>query len=381
MTSFNEHEIQSLRNQRYPIRWLTYKGRLRDDVTTAIGTEGGKEFFNKDYIERLINSAKQLEDWEIKLLTAQLAIVAFFLVGFTSDESSISLFGISLKQASGLKEVLLAISSSLLVLSLFFNAAKEAKLTIVEAIIKATTDEKYREFAEFAAPASFHLRVYVARQFERWVFPMLPTRITFGIIVTLLVIIFAAYFLFSILISLYIFLDVYKNPTLGTGSSAVLAYVVCVYVLAGFWIIRTQLPLPFRDQSALKKAAELQRLDPIAYEQLMRELYSSGNSVTSRHPMRPPRTLHLVLAVLAITVLAHILVALRLAGYPLPFRVDFFLAWLLILSNLAVAVAGWWTSHRVAWMIYLVLSIAGLVLIGAATPITAVWLLGLLFFG
>ncbi len=97
--------------------------------------------------------------------------------------------------------------------------------------------------------------------------------------------------------------------------------------------------------------------------------------------MRSLRSIHLILAVLAITVLGQILIALRLAGYAPPFRVDFFLAWLLILSNLAVAVAGWWTPHRVAWMIYLVLSIAGLVLIGAATPITAVWLLGLLFFG
>ena len=39
------------------------------------------------------------------------------------------------------------------------------------------------------------------------------------------------------------------------------------------------------------------------------------------------------------------------------------------------AMAGWWTAHRLAWMVYLLLSIAGLVLIGAATPLSAVLLL------
>ena len=43
-------------------------------------------------------------------------------------------------------------------------------------------------------------------------------------------------------------------------------------------------------------------------------------------------------------------------------------------ANLAIGVCGVVTSHRIAWGGYLVLSIAGLVLISAATPITALWL-------
>jgi hypothetical protein len=69
---------------------------------------------------------------------------------------------------------------------------------------------------------------------------------------------------------------------------------------------------------------------------------------------------------------------LRLAGLP-PFAVDLVLGHLLVLLNLGVAVAGWWTAHRIAWIIYLILSIAGLVLIGAATPLGAVILLRELF--
>ena len=95
-----------------------------------------------------------------------------------------------------------------------------------------------------------------------------------------------------------------------------------------------------------------------------------GSSVTDR----PVRSVHLILAVLLITVVAQILVQLRLAT-GLPATLDFVLVWFLILLNLAIAIAGWWTAHRVAWIIYLLLSIAGLVLIGAATPLSAVLLL------
>jgi hypothetical protein len=57
------------------------------------------------------------------------------------------------------------------------------------------------------------------------------------------------------------------------------------------------------------------------------------------------------------------------------------LAYLFILLNIATAVAGWWTAHRAAWMVYLILSIAGTVLIGAATPINALWQFGMILWG
>jgi hypothetical protein len=74
------------------------------------------------------------------------------------------------------------------------------------------------------------------------------------------------------------------------------------------------------------------------------------------------------------------LVQLRLAAV-LPATLDFVLAWFLILLNFVIAIAGWWTAHRLAWMIYLLLSIAGVVLIGAATPLSAVVLLRQLWWG
>ena len=43
-------------------------------------------------------------------------------------------------------------------------------------------------------------------------------------------------------------------------------------------------------------------------------------------------------------------------------------------ANVAVAIYGALAFHRIAWSAYLVLSVVGLVLVSAATPIVAVWL-------
>ena len=50
-------------------------------------------------------------------------------------------------------------------------------------------------------------------------------------------------------------------------------------------------------------------------------------------------------------------------------------AYAIFFLNLGVAIAGLWTAQRAAWIVYLVASVAGMILISAATPITALWLL------
>ena len=42
-------------------------------------------------------------------------------------------------------------------------------------------------------------------------------------------------------------------------------------------------------------------------------------------------------------------------------------------ANIAVAMYGIWRRQRVGWVVYLILSLALMVLIGANTPISAMW--------
>ncbi len=50
-------------------------------------------------------------------------------------------------------------------------------------------------------------------------------------------------------------------------------------------------------------------------------------------------------------------------------------------ANMAIAINGAVAFHRIAWSAYLVLSVVGLVLVSASTPITAVWLVSKVLHG
>jgi hypothetical protein len=48
--------------------------------------------------------------------------------------------------------------------------------------------------------------------------------------------------------------------------------------------------------------------------------------------------------------------------------------------NCAIGILGFWTRHRAAWVAYLLVSVAALVLISASTPLSAVWILLIILF-
>jgi len=90
--------------------------------------------------------------------------------------------------------------------------------------------------------------------------------------------------------------------------------------------------------------------------------------------MRPPRTSHLIAGVLLLSALAIVLIELGSAGY-LSMQTHAVLAYAIVFFNAALAVAGFWTRHSAGWAVYLTISVADLVLIGAATPLSGVWTL------
>ena len=51
------------------------------------------------------------------------------------------------------------------------------------------------------------------------------------------------------------------------------------------------------------------------------------------------------------------------------------LAYAIFFANVAVALFGIWKRQRVLWVVYLVLSLVLMVLIGATTPLSAIWIM------
>jgi hypothetical protein len=85
------------------------------------------------------------------------------------------------------------------------------------------------------------------------------------------------------------------------------------------------------------------------------------------------KSIHLINAILALSLFCILSSELGLsAGLSLEARRATGL--IAIGTNMAIGILGAITSYRLAWSAYLVLSVAGLVLVGAATPIFALWL-------
>lgn len=87
-----------------------------------------------------------------------------------------------------------------------------------------------------------------------------------------------------------------------------------------------------------------------------------------------PRDIHLVAAVLSLSFAVIAENELRVAGH-VSLTAGRVAAYLAIAVNVAITLLGLFGLHRMAWLAYLIVSAVGTVLIGAATPIVALYLL------
>lgn len=87
-----------------------------------------------------------------------------------------------------------------------------------------------------------------------------------------------------------------------------------------------------------------------------------------------PREIHLILAILLLSAVIIVETELRGAGY-VSLDTGRVVAYLGFAINMIVAVLGILSPHRLAWILYLIVSLTGIVMIGAETPITALYLL------
>ena len=259
--------------RRFPVKWLTYKARVRDDIDRVFQTEDGRSFFDEKYLTALSESTRTLERWEVKLLIFQFSISLFILIGLISSETSISVFGVTLKQMPGLKEIFLALSATLAVIVYAISQSKTLRLIVIEKITELKTNEKFLIFAKLASPAPYEMVAYITRQHDRWVFSTALTKSIMIAIGLLSIFIFVALLGFSIGLWIFLYLEILSWPTLGGWSYLILSYSSIAYALCILWLIRAHLPLPFRDMQALKELKLLREADPASYAVRVRQLY------------------------------------------------------------------------------------------------------------
>ena len=259
--------------RQFPVRWLTYKARLRLDVDEAFNRSGGEEIFDHDYIQNANDAVKQIEDWQIKLMSVSFAISGFLVVGFVTEDASISLFGVSLKQVGGLKEVLLALSATIGVLSLILTPSKETLIALLERLRERSVDKKLLPLANLAMRSSFHVKTYWPREFNRWIFPSAFTKLLSFVTGLLWLAVGLFLFLVSFGLTLYLAIQIYRHPTLGIWSTVILYYVGAVLLLSIVVTVKRAVPMPYRDQSELQGMSELQQTNPAAHLALLKKYF------------------------------------------------------------------------------------------------------------
>lgn len=230
-------------------KWLTYHQRIDADLTDAFKQAGAKELFNADYIRRLSEPVKQLDDWLIKLGITQFAILAFLMIEFVSPETTFSLFGLSMKAAPGLKEVLLAFVSTLAIAISAITGSRDTSVNIIQGVTKRTSDEQFQRFAAYASPIGFNLRLYLPLEYRRGQFSKLPTKLVSLILGALAFSVFLSTLFVSAAVQWMIIKDIWLNPTLGGWSYFAVTYVATAYLLCLLTMIKRLVPLPYNDHS------------------------------------------------------------------------------------------------------------------------------------
>lgn len=270
-------ELDRIKPVEFPLRWLTYRKRTILDLDRAYASEGGEEFFNADYIARLSAQAKQLEEWAVKLLITQIALTGFQVIGFFGTDASISLFGITLKQATGVKELLISFYCTVAFVTWMILISKETTLTLLDRLAELSSDLKFNAFAKLATSTSFNLKFYAPQQYENWIFETRAGKIIFGALATAATLLLLAMLSFSVAMNVAFFLDIYHHPTLGVWSKVVLVYVALTISFGVLFLLRFYFPQPYRDSSVLLALKALEEADPRLHRQQLNEIYGPNS--------------------------------------------------------------------------------------------------------
>lgn len=271
-------ELDKVKPVRFPIKWMTYKARIRSDIDRAYAMEGGPEYLNDEYISRLGAQAKQLDEWLIKLLVILIALTGFQVVGFISAEASISLFGVTLKQAAGVKEILLVFYSFVAIATWMVASSRDTILAAVERLVELSTEEPLTNFGKLGAQTIFSMKFYFPRVHEDWIFPTPLNKALFVVFCTIGVLLFFTALSFSLAMYIWFFLDIYRHPTLGVWSTIILVFACLTGLFGVLHIVRFQLPLPYRDHSILLALKALEEADPPLHRRQRAEICGSQSA-------------------------------------------------------------------------------------------------------
>lgn len=258
---------------KFPTVWLTYRERIKLDLANVHTKDVEDRFFNDAYIGKVATQEKQLADWVVKLFVVQIALTIFQVIGFISADGSISIFGVTLKQAAGVKEMVLALSATITLATWIVMVSRDTCQAIIDTLLELNFSEEFLRYAKIAEQTPFNLKFLTPKIYERYLFATRFnkwTRALFGVVVLVL---FLAVFLFTLSVNVFFFLAIYWNPTLGVWSMLLLGYVSLVVLFGVLFFIRFYIPQPFSDNRIVEEIHALKDVDEKLYLRMVRDVY------------------------------------------------------------------------------------------------------------
>lgn len=100
----------------------------------------------------------------------QLSISFILVLGLISTEKSVSIFGVTMQDATALKELLLSIAASTTLLFALFAYVRDVRIEVSEKIARLRNKGEFVDLALLGTPAAFNSHIYVTRPYRRWIF-------------------------------------------------------------------------------------------------------------------------------------------------------------------------------------------------------------------
>lgn len=266
---------------KFPTVWLTYRERIKLDLANVHAKDKADHFFNESYMSKVSAQQKQLADWTIKLLVAQIALTVFQVIGFISAEGSISIFGVTLKQAAGVKEMVLALSATVGLVTWIVMLSRDNCQAIIDTLLELNYSEEFLRYAKIGEQTPFNLKFLTPPIYEQYLFATRfnkATRVLFGVVILVL---FLALLVFSLAANVFFFLSIYWKPTLGAWSFLVLGYVSAVVLFGILFFVRFYIPQPFSDNRIIAEVHALKDVDEGLYRRMVNEVYAPKSKYRS----------------------------------------------------------------------------------------------------
>jgi hypothetical protein len=82
---------------KFPIRWVSHKTRLGEDLERAFQIDSARELFSNEYFKSLSDQVAQQDARIIKIQIFALAIYGYLALAFATPDASLSILGVSVK--------------------------------------------------------------------------------------------------------------------------------------------------------------------------------------------------------------------------------------------------------------------------------------------